>query len=81
MAAEAGELARITAEREALQVLLTQRDDRLDVLETLLREVSNRAALMGWEPGLIESIDAALKPADAECQFPQSCSSACGCKP
>ena len=64
-------LSNRTAERDALQALLTAADERADVLEGLLRQVSASCALT-WEDHqptadtleLQDLIDAALKPAE-----------------
>ena len=63
---------RVVAERDALQALLTAADERADVLEGLLRQVSASCALT-WanhQPTadtleLQELIAAALKPAES----------------
>lgn len=60
----AADFDRVTAERDALQALLTAADERADVLEGLLREVvalDPRGEFLGWQ--LDGKIDAALKPA------------------
>ena len=57
---------RVTAERDALQALLTAADERADVLEGLLRNASawiKRNSCHGTDAiELWERIDAALKP-------------------
>lgn len=54
----------VESERDALQQLLNQRDEKIDSLQQML--------------GLRDEQIRSLKPATAR-QFPQMCSSACGC--
>jgi hypothetical protein len=78
MAEDAGEQARIIAERDALQALLNERDERTDRLITLLRRwAENPPRTMDQYNLLRDETDAEI---NAVCQFPQSCSSACGCE-
>ena len=72
----AADFDRVTAERDALQALLTAADERADVLEGLLRD--SKDVMSGiWDTSydheagdvlaaldLMERIDAALKPAE-----------------
>lgn len=53
---------RVTAERDALQVRLTEADERADVLEGLLRE----AVKTPWLYDVRGKIMAALKPAECD---------------
>lgn len=73
------DLSRITAERNALQALLTKRDERTDRLIDLLKAwAENPPSTLDAYNQLRDKTDAEI---NAVCQFPQSCSSACGCKP
>ena len=56
-----GQLDRVTAERDALQALLTAADEREDVLGGLLREIRQSCELSKLRDA---QIDAALKPAE-----------------
>ena len=57
---------RVTAERDALQALLTAADERVYVLEGLLRE----AVKTPWLYDVRGKIMAALKPAEVRCNIP-----------
>lgn len=52
---------RVAAERDALQVLLTAKDERADLLEGLLRNVRNK---LSFGPEDTKAIDAALRPVE-----------------
>lgn len=54
-------ISRLRSERDALQQRLTAADERADVLEGLLRDVSGRGRVVRWELGLMDQIDDALK--------------------
>ncbi|MCK1786709.1 hypothetical protein L9Z73_20855 [Pseudomonas sp. TNT11] len=62
-------LANCGMKREALQQRLTAADERVDVLEGLVREVQKSARKQDWASGyptLFASVDAALKPAQGK---------------
>ncbi|WJM93403.1 hypothetical protein QDY63_11160 [Pseudomonas brenneri] len=69
------DIDRVTAERDALQALLTAADERADVLEALLLQTNELLYAIQGDPGAVpsSSIDAmrgrvfeALKPAETE---------------
>lgn len=90
---------RITAERDALQLLLNDRDEQLhtlvqsrraefdngraaeqrnDELLGLLRRIGDLRGTLD-QHGLLEEVDAAIKPTAEACKFPQSCTTRCDC--
>lgn len=85
-------IGRVTAERDALQLLLNAKDERVDALGSLVPEAelalkALNVAVSVFDVELADSarrglrlIIAGLKPAESlQCQFPQSCPSNCGC--
>lgn len=62
----------------ALQDRLTDVEQRNDELLGLLRRISVLRGTLE-QHGLLEEVDAALKPAVEACQFPQSCTTRCDC--
>lgn len=52
---------RVTAERDALQALLTAADERVDLLEGLLRRAKSYG---GLTPAWHDAVEGALKPAE-----------------
>ncbi|WP_141562811.1 hypothetical protein [Pseudomonas sp. ICMP 8385] len=61
---EATHFDRVTAERDALQALLTAADERADVLEGLLRKAHPFTNDVAHDVDVWLEIDAALKPAE-----------------
>lgn len=57
----AAEFDRVTAERDSLHALLTAADERVDVLEGLLRRTKTYG---GLAPAWHDAVEAALKPAE-----------------
>lgn len=62
----------------ALQDRLTAVEQRNDELLGLLRRIGDLRGTLD-QHGLLEEVNAALKPAVEVCQFPQSCTTRCDC--